>query len=54
MLTPIGTYNGFAVSKCVGNCDFRRFWTKTKTHHTTNFPQTTPPKTTTRNLALRQ
>jgi len=26
MLTPIGTYNGVAVCKCVGNCDFKASW----------------------------
>lgn len=26
MLTPIGTYNGAAVCKCVANCDFKASW----------------------------
>ena len=26
MLTPIGTYNGVAVCKCVENCDFKASW----------------------------
>lgn len=26
MITPIGTYNGVAVCKCVANCDFKTSW----------------------------
>jgi len=30
--------------------DFRCFWIKTNPQHITNFPHTTPPKTTTKDI----